>query len=55
MKTANTLKCRFCKWQTLRFITTKTGKRINKSLELLSHVMIEHTEEYEKIMEACKE
>ncbi len=47
----NILKCKFCKWQTPRWVTTKRGKRVNKSSELIGHVMREHPDEYQKIME----
>ncbi len=47
----NILKCKFCKWQTPRWVTTKKGKRVNKSSKLVGHVMIEHPDEYSKIME----
>lgn len=51
MNPQNILKCKFCKWQTLRWVTNKNGKRINQSNELIAHVMREHSEEYEKILE----
>lgn len=49
---SNTLKCKFCLWQTKRWITTKKGKKRNRSDLLIGHVMIEHPEEFEKIQEA---
>jgi len=55
MSTNNILKCKFCKWQISRFITTKKGKRINKSGALISHVALEHPDVYKKIIEACEE
>lgn len=49
---SNILKCKFCSWQTKRWVTTKKGKKRNRSDLLISHVMIEHEEEYRKIEEA---
>lgn len=43
------LKCRFCDWQIPRFTTSKRGKITNRYQTLLSHVMLEHEEEYKKI------
>ncbi len=50
----NILKCKFCNWQTPRWVTTKRGKRRNRSNKLISHVMIEHPDEYSKIIEECE-
>ena len=45
----NILKCQFCNWQTKRWVTTKKGKKHNRSDLLIKHVMLEHDEEYKKI------
>ena len=39
----------------MKWKTNKKGKRINQSHNLEHHVMIEHEDEYEKIMEAINE
>ncbi len=49
------LKCKFCKWQTKRWITTKKGKKRNQSGLLINHVMMEHEEKYRKIVETIEE
>ena len=47
----NILKCKFCNWQIKKWITTKGGKSRNRFNLLASHVMIEHEEEYLKILD----